>query len=142
MLSIIILLEFLALIIVLSLIMFYGVRYIGRLVGSRVNDIHKEAEYILNCERVPASWVREPPGNAAQQSTKQIRRRKKEKRRYLRRLKKLQRYFSNAPVFEDITSRQQALFELERIEEYWQQADWDEITSPADLTPDMSQDKN
>ncbi|MCP4399916.1 MAG: hypothetical protein GY801_21745 [bacterium] len=106
MIVIILLLEFLVLIIIFSLLTVYGIRYIGSIVGRRVNEIHRQAEYILDYERVPTHWIREYHGDTAKQPDKQARWRKREKSRYLRKLKKLSQYFTNTPVFDDMSSRQ------------------------------------
>ncbi len=103
----------------------YGTAYVGRILGERINALHRNAESILDSDRIPATWLEPIPSDPAKRPAWE----RRQKRRALKKLKKLQSYMQNTPSISDIESREYVLAELSRIREKWVESDLVQIAA-------------
>jgi hypothetical protein len=127
---------FLAYVLFITLAVRYGTTFAGRIMGNRVTTMHQATEHILHTGTIPPDWLSSPPGESAKRHKWERRQRK----RALKKLHKLQSYFQTTPCVADVGVREHLLMELERVERDWRQADLQEITAtaPAAEQPDSS----
>lgn len=104
-------------VILFTLAVRYGTAYVGRILGEKINTLHHDAEYILDTECIPPTWLELPPPEPAKHPAWE----KRQKRRALQKLKKLQAYMQNTPSIADIESREVVLAELAQIHAKWQE---------------------
>ncbi len=113
-------LNLLVLIAIFSAMMVFFLRFtltlMGRMVGKRVDQLHREAQYLTETHDVPPTWPRE---RLSSMSLPRY-------RRYVRRrFRRLDNYFANAPVFDDretratVRSRLKAASDHLSSEEVW-----------------------
>lgn len=112
-------LYFLIFVILFTLAARYGTAYVGRILGEKINALHQDAEYILDTEQIPPTWLEPAPTNPAKHPAWK----RRQKRRALKKLKKLQSYMQNTPSIADIESREYVLAEFSRIREQWREDD-------------------
>lgn len=115
--------SFFVLVTLLTLAIYYGTQYAGRVMGNRVNAMHRAAEYILDTAKVPQEWMTPLPDDR----TREEKYKGQQKQKAIKKLRKLLSYFETTPCFSDAESREYVLGELRRIEQAWIQADWDEM---------------
>ena len=127
-----ILIAFVAVIVLFTLGVRWGVVIIGKVLGRVVDERHHNAEYITSTGQVPEAWI-EPyfkqidelektPGLEPAVCERRIAREEaKAKRRSLKGIDDLLRYFSRAPVFADDYSRQVLLEQLESTKAAWRE---------------------
>jgi hypothetical protein len=107
---------FIIFIVLFALAARYGAKYSGRILGAKIDEIHRAAEHILETEKAPPSWLRErDPSSLISERSLHI-----EKRNSLRRLKKMVKYMQRTPTFTDVESREFVISELQRIRELWE----------------------
>lgn len=104
----------------------YGTEYVGRILGEKINALHQDAETILNTEQIPVTWLEPAPPDPAKHPAWA----RRQKRRALKKLKKLQSYMQNTPSISDVESREYVLAELSRIREQWISSDLAQIAAP------------
>ncbi len=124
------LLAFAAVIALFTLGVRFGVVIIGKVLGRVVHERHHNAEYITSTGQVPEAWTRpyferidELQANAELDAAVRERRiarlEAQAKRRSIKGIDDLLRYFSRAPVFADEHSRRVLMEELESAKETW-----------------------
>lgn len=124
------LLAFAAVIALFTLGVRFGVVIIGKVLGRVVHERHHNAEYITSTGQVPEAWTRayferidELQANAELDAAVRERRiarlEMQAKRRSIKGIDDLLRYFSRAPVFADEHSRRVLMEELESAKETW-----------------------
>ena len=124
------LLAFAAVIALFTLGVRFGVVIIGKVLGRVVHERHHNAEYITSTGQVPEAWTRpyferidELQANgeldAAVRERRIARLEAQAKRRSIKGIDDLLRYFSRAPVFADEHSRRVLMEELESAKETW-----------------------
>ena len=124
------LLAFAAVIALFTLGVRFGVVIIGKVLGRVVHERHHNAEYITSTGQVPEAWTRpyferidELQANgeldAAVRERRIARLEAQAKRRSIKGIDDLLRYFSRAPVFADDHSRRVLMEELESAKETW-----------------------
>ena len=115
----IVILAFLVFISMFALAARFGTKFAGRILGDKINGLHRAAEHILDTGEVPPEWQdarpHKPGGGESAETPTPI------TRANVRRLSKLIRYMQRSPVFADIESREYVLAELERVRRTWQQ---------------------
>lgn len=112
-------------VILFTLAVRYGSTYIGRVLGERINALHHDAESILDTALIPTTWLEPLPKDPARYPAWE----RRQKRRVLKKLQKLQSYMQNTPSISDIESREVVLEELSRIREQWLERDLVEISA-------------
>ncbi len=112
---------FLLLVILLTLLLRFGLVWMGRLAGGQTRTRFEEAETILNGKALPPAWLDEVRGLAPESGRKKL----------LKRLHVLTEFFRNAPVVADEETRQVMLDGLAAVRDKWTKADWEKLT---DLT--------
>ena len=128
------LLAFVAIIVLFTLGVRWGVVIIGKVLGRVVHERHQNAEYITSTGQVrtPDAWTRPHfeqidvlQANGDLDLDPAVRERRvsrleaKAKRRSLKGIDDLLRYFSRAPVFADDHSRRVLMEQLESTKETW-----------------------
>ncbi len=124
------LLAFAAVIALFTLGVRFGVVIIGKVLGRVVHERHHNAEYITSTGQVPEAWTRpyferidELQANgeldAGVRERRVARLEAQAKRRSIKGIDDLLRYFSRAPVFADDHSRRVLMEELESAKETW-----------------------
>ena len=124
------LLAFVAIIVLFTLGVRWGVVIIGKVLGRVVHERHQNAEYITSTGQVPDAWTRphfeqidvlQANGDLdpAVRERRVSRLEAKAKRRSLKGIDDLLRYFSRAPVFADDHSRRVLMEQLESTRETW-----------------------
>ncbi|MCY4372805.1 MAG: hypothetical protein OXC31_03460 [Spirochaetaceae bacterium] len=124
------LLAFAAVIALFTLGVRWGVVIIGKVLGRVVHERHHNAEYITSTGQVPEAWTRpyferidEVQANgeldAGVRERRVARLEAQAKRRSIKGIDDLLRYFSRAPVFADDHSRRVLMEELESAKETW-----------------------
>ncbi len=124
------LLAFAAVIALFTLGVRWGVVIIGKVLGRVVHERHHNAEYITSTGQVPEAWTRpyferidEVQANgeldAGVRDRRVARLEAQAKRRSIKGIDDLLRYFSRAPVFADDHSRRVLMEELESAKETW-----------------------
>ena len=124
------LLAFAAVIALFTLGVRFGVVIIGKVLGRVVHERHHNAEYITSTGQVPEAWTRpyferidELQANgeldAGVRDRRVARLEAQAKRRSIKGIDDLLRYFSRAPVFADDHSRRVLMEELESAKETW-----------------------
>ena len=124
------LLAFAAVIALFTLGVRFGVVIVGKVLGRVVHERHHNAEYITSTGQVPEAWTRpyferidELQANAELDAAVRERRiarlEAQAKRRSIKGIDDLLRYFSRAPVFADEHSRRVLMEELESAKETW-----------------------
>ena len=124
------LLAFAAVIALFTLGVRFGVVIVGKVLGRVVHERHHNAEYITSTGQVPEAWTRpyferidELQANgeldAAVRERRIARLEAQAKRRSIKGIDDLLRYFSRAPVFADEHSRRVLMEELESAKETW-----------------------
>ena len=124
------LLAFAAVIALFTLGVRFGVVIIGKVLGRVVHERHHNAEYITSTGQVPEAWTRpyferidrlQADGelDAAVRERRIARLEAQAKRRSIKGIDDLLRYFSRAPVFADEHSRRVLMEELESAKETW-----------------------
>ena len=124
------LLAFAAVIALFTLGVRFGVVIVGKVLGRVVHERHHNAEYITSTGQVPEAWTRpyferidELQANAELDAAARERRiarlEAQAKRRSIKGIDDLLRYFSRAPVFADEHSRRVLMEELESAKETW-----------------------
>lgn len=124
------LLAFAAVIALFTLGVRFGVVIIGKVLGRVVHERHHNAEYITSTGQVPEAWTRpyferidEVQANgeldAGVRERRVARLEAQAKRRSIKGIDDLLRYFSRAPVFADDHSRRVLMEELESAKETW-----------------------
>ncbi len=119
----VIVVAFLILVVLFTFAAWYGTKRAGEVLGRKVNAAHHAAEYILDTAKVPPEWV-EVEYQPHIPNPKWERR---QKRKAIRKLKKLRSYLERTPCFTDVGSRELVLAELQRVERLWLQGDLAEI---------------
>lgn len=112
-------------VILFTLAVRYGTAYVGRVLGEKIHALHQDAEYILETERIPPAWLEPAPSEPAKRSAWE----RRQKRRALKKLKKLQSYMQNTPSIADIESREVVLTEFSRIRTQWQDGELSVISA-------------
>ncbi len=92
-----------------------GTRMAGRAMGERINAMHRAAEVILDTERIPAEWLEHAPAAPDRLRRWELR----QKRRAIRRIRKLHTYMQRTPCISDVESREFLMAELDRIRGQW-----------------------
>lgn len=118
--------SFLVVIVLFTLAARYGTVYAGRILGARVYAIHHAVEHILEAESIPPEWIEPAPHDPSRQQRWEQR----QKRRVLRKLRKLCSYLETTPSVSDVETREYVLGELRRIEQVWIRSDLAEIAEP------------
>ena len=124
------LLAFAAVIALFTLGVRFGVVIVGKVLGRVVHERHHNAEYITSTGQVPEAWTRpyferidalqaDAELDAAVRERRIARLDAKAKRRSIKGIDDLLRYFSRAPVFADEHSRRVLMEELESAKETW-----------------------
>ena len=124
------LLAFAAVIALFTLGVRFGVVIVGKVLGRVVHERHHNAEYITSTGQVPEAWTRpyferidalQANGelDAAVRERRIARLDAQAKRRSIKGIDDLLRYFSRAPVFADEHSRRVLMEELESAKETW-----------------------
>lgn len=124
------LLAFAAVIALFTLGVRFGVVIVGKVLGRVVHERHHNAEYITSTGQVPEAWTRPYferidalQANAELDAVVRERRiarlEAQAKRRSIKGIDDLLRYFSRAPVFADEHSRRVLMEELESAKETW-----------------------
>ena len=124
------LLAFAAVIALFTLGVRFGVVIIGKVLGRVVHERHHNAEYITSTGQVPDAWTRpyferidELQANGeldpAALERRVARLEAQAKRRSIKGIDDLLRYFARAPVFADEHSRRVLMEELESAKETW-----------------------
>lgn len=124
------LLAFAAVIALFTLGVRFGVVIVGKVLGRVVHERHHNAEYITSTGQVPEAWTRpyferidELQANAELDAAVRERRiarlEAQAKRRSIKGIDDLLRYFARAPVFADEHSRRVLMEELESAKETW-----------------------
>ena len=124
------LLAFAAVIALFTLGVRFGVVIVGKVLGRVVHERHHNAEYITSTGQVPEAWTRpyferidalQANGelDAAVRERRIARLEAQAKRRSIKGIDDLLRYFSRAPVFADEHSRRVLMEELESAKETW-----------------------
>ena len=124
------LLAFAAVIALFTLGVRFGVVIIGKVLGRVVHERHHNAEYITSTGQVPEAWTRpyferidelqaDAELDGAVRERRIARLEAQAKRRSIKGIDDLLRYFSRAPVFADEHSRRVLLEELESAKETW-----------------------
>lgn len=124
------LLAFVAVIALFTLGVRFGVVIVGKVLGRVVHERHHNAEYITSTGQVPEAWTRpyferidELQANAELDAAVRERRiarlEAQAKRRSIKGIDDLLRYFARAPVFADEHSRRVLMEELESAKETW-----------------------
>ncbi len=124
------LLAFAAVIALFTLGVRWGVVIIGKVLGRVVHERHHNAEYITSTGQVPEAWTRpyferidgvQANGelDAGVRERRVARLEAQAKRRSIKGIDDLLRYFSRAPVFADDHSRRVLMEELESAKETW-----------------------
>ena len=121
--ALVVALYFFIFVILFTLAVRYGTAYVGCVMGEKINASHHDAEYILETERIPATWLEPPPVDP----TKRLAWEQRQKRRALKKLKHLQAYMQNTPSIADVESREIVLGDLAAIRAQWQERALDEI---------------
>ena len=103
----------------------YGTAYIGRVLGYRINALHRDCESILDTRLIPTAWLEPPPSDPAHYPAWE----RRQKRRAPKKLQELYTYMQNTLSISDIESREDVLEELRRIREKWQESDLVEISA-------------
>lgn len=124
------LLAFAAVIALFTLGVRFGVVIVGKVLGRVVHERHHNAEYITSTGQVPEAWTRpyferidalqaNAELDAAVRERRIARLEAQAKRRSIKGIDDLLRYFSRAPVFADEHSRRVLMEELESAKETW-----------------------
>lgn len=124
------LLAFAAVIALFTLGVRFGVVIVGKVLGRVVHERHHNAEYITSTGQVPEAWTRpyferidalqaDAELDAAVRERRIARLDAQAKRRSIKGIDDLLRYFSRAPVFADEHSRRVLMEELESAKETW-----------------------
>jgi len=124
------LLAFVAVIALFTLGVRWGVVIIGKVLGRVVHERHQNAEYITSTGQVPEAWTRpyfqqidalQANGDLdpAVRERRIARLEAQAKRRSIKGIDDLLRYFSRAPVFADDYSRRVLMEDLESAKETW-----------------------
>jgi hypothetical protein len=116
---------FFVFVILFTLAVRYGTAYVGRILGARINTLHRDAEFILDTEMIPTTWLEPPPANSARRPAWE----RRQKQRALKKLKQLHAYMRNTPSISDIESREYILAEFGRIRKKWVETDLDQISA-------------
>ena len=109
---------FAVLVVLLTLLLRFGILWMGRAVGRQTRTRFEEAESILNENTIPAAWLDEVRDLHPEEGRKRL----------LKRLSTLTEFFQNAPVVADETSRQVLLDGLAVKRNEWSQADWEKLS--------------
>ena len=134
------LLIFVALSALFALAVRKGVGVVGKALGKTVHDRHKSAESILEDGHVPSWWYREVlvsrlrPGASVDPKDPEFRTRAR--RRFLKRLDGLLKYFDTAPVFESEEARRMLVRDLRAARERWATAPWADIVQEEQPPPE------
>ena len=124
------LLAFVAVIALFTLGVRWGVVIIGKVLGRVVHERHQNAEYITSTGQVPEAWTRpyfqqidalQANGDLdpVVRERRIARLEAQAKRRSIKGIDDLLRYFSRAPVFADDYSRRVLMEDLESARETW-----------------------
>ena len=111
------LLLFLILVVLLTLLLRFGILWMGRLVGRQTRTRFEEAETILNSRAIPPAWLAEVRGMAPDAGRKKL----------LEHLRVLTEFFRTAPVVADDMTRKVLLEGLTGVRDEWAKADWEEL---------------
>jgi hypothetical protein len=114
---------FLVLVVLFTFAAWYGTKRAGEILGRKVNAAHHAAEYILDTAKVPPEWVKAE----YQLHSPNPRWERQQKRKAIRKLRKLRSYLERTPCFTDVGSREWVLAELQFIERQWRQGELAEI---------------
>ncbi len=127
-----VLLAFVAVVVLFTLGIRWGVVIIGKVLGKVIDERHHHAEYITTTGQVPEAWTRpyfkqivalqatqglEP----AARERRIARLESQARRRSLKGIDDLLRYFARAPVFADDHSRRVLMEQLEAARETWRE---------------------
>ena len=124
------LLAFVAVIALFTLGVRWGVVIIGKVLGRVVHERHQNAEYITSTGQVPEAWTKpyfqqidalQANGDLdpAVRERRIARLEAQAKRRSIKGIDDLLRYFSRAPVFADDYSRRVLMEDLESAKKTW-----------------------
>jgi len=109
---------FAVLVVLLTLLLRFGILWMGRAVGRQTRTRFEEAESILNRKVIPAAWLDEVRHLRPEEGRKRL----------LKRLSTLTEFFQNAPVVADEATRQLLLDGLTAKREEWSRADWEKLS--------------
>lgn len=127
-----IMLAFVAVIVLFTLGVRWGAVIIGKVLGRVIDERHHHAEYITTTGQAPEAWTRpyferiaalQAAGGLepAARERRIARLDAQAKRRSLKGIDDLLRYFARAPVFADEHSRRVLIEQLEAARETWRQ---------------------
>jgi len=118
---------FLVFVVLFTLAAVQGTRTAGRVMGERINALHRAAEIILDTERIPAAWLEPAPTAPDRVRRWELR----QKRRAVRRIRKLRTYMQRTPCISDVESREFLMTELDRIRDQWRASDPAVMVAPS-----------
>ncbi len=123
---------FLAFVALFTLVFRYTTRTIGQRVGEWVDRRHRAAEEILDSGRAPRAWVEMLAGRFPGIGAGEVApgRERALKRRLLRELRRLEKYFERSPLVDTEETRSALVAELREVRRKWQAARVTELIAP------------
>jgi hypothetical protein len=125
---------FLAFVAAFTLLFRYTTRTVGQRVGEWVDRRHRAAEEILDSGRAPRAWIemlsRRFPGLAS--GAVASRRERALKRRLVRELRRLEKYFERSPLVDSEETRTTLVAELRAVREKWLSTPVAELIAPGE----------
>ena len=115
---------FLAFVALFTLVFRYATRAIGQRVGEWVDRRHRAAQEILDSGRAPKVWLEAIDSRFPGIATGEVSAAHERgvRRRLLRELRRLQRYFEKSPLVDSEDTRQVLIAQLRDVRERWQSA--------------------
>ncbi len=120
---------FLVFVVLFTLAAVHAVRLAGRVLGDRINTMHLAAETIIGTEQIPLEWLERAPAEPSRRG----RWKERQKRRAVRRIRKLRTYMQRTPCISDVESREYLMIELDRIRRQWLTSDPDTLITDPDM---------
>jgi hypothetical protein len=113
---------FLVFVAVFTLLFRATTRTIGQRVGEWVDRRHRAAEQILETGRPPQAWLEGLPPSSPERA----------RRRLLRELRRLQKYFERSPLVDTEETRHVLVGQLKEVGDKWKAAPAAEVLTPAE----------